>query len=64
MDCSPPGFSAHGVFQARILDWSASSYSRGIPRIKLKSRASLALTSGTLPLALPGKPHGFGTHGH
>ena len=23
MDCSPPGFSIHGVFQARILEWVA-----------------------------------------
>ena len=24
MDCSLPGFSVHGVFQARILEWVAS----------------------------------------
>ena len=29
MDCSPPGFSIHGVFQARILEWVAISFSRG-----------------------------------
>ena len=29
-DCSPPGFSVHGVFQARILEWVAISSSRGI----------------------------------
>ena len=29
MDCSPPGSSAHGVFQARILEWVAISYSPG-----------------------------------
>ena len=23
MDCSPPGFSVHGIFQARILEWVA-----------------------------------------
>ena len=23
MDCSPPGFSIHGVFQAKILEWVA-----------------------------------------
>ena len=28
MDCSPPGFSVHGIFQARILEWVAISYSR------------------------------------
>ena len=26
----PPGFSAHGVFPAKILEWIALSYSRGI----------------------------------
>ena len=29
MDCSPPGSSAHGIFQARILEWVAISFSRG-----------------------------------
>ena len=28
MDC-PPDFSVHGIFQARILEWVATSYSRG-----------------------------------
>ena len=29
MDCSPPGFSVHGIFQARILEWIAISFSKG-----------------------------------
>ena len=29
MDCSPPGSSVHGTFQARILEWIAISFSRG-----------------------------------
>ena len=29
MDCSSPGSSVHGIFQARILEWVAISYSRG-----------------------------------
>ena len=29
MDCSPPGFSVHGIFQAWILEWVAISFSRG-----------------------------------
>ena len=29
MDCSPPGFSVHGIVQARILEWVAISFSRG-----------------------------------
>ena len=27
MDCSPPGSSAHGIFQARILEWVAVAFS-------------------------------------
>ena len=27
--CSPPGFSVHGISQARILEWVAISFSRG-----------------------------------
>ena len=27
MDCSPPGSSAHGIFQARILEWVAIAFS-------------------------------------
>ena len=27
IDCRPPGSSVHGVFQARILEWAAISYS-------------------------------------
>ena len=30
MVCSPPGSSVHGIFQARILEWVAIPYSRGI----------------------------------
>ena len=28
MDCTLPGFSIHGIFQARILEWVAISFSR------------------------------------
>ena len=28
-DCIPPGSSLHGIFQAKILEWVAISYSRG-----------------------------------
>ena len=27
MDCSPPGSSAHGIFQARVLEWGATAFS-------------------------------------
>ena len=29
IDCSLPGSSVHGIFQARILEWVARSFSRG-----------------------------------
>ena len=34
MDCSLPGFSVHGILQARKLEWVAISFSRGssLPR--------------------------------
>ena len=40
MNCSPPGFSVHGTFQARILEEVAISFFRdrgSVPRAKLKS---------------------------
>ena len=27
MDCSPPGLSNHGIFQARVLEWGAIAFS-------------------------------------
>ena len=35
MNCSLPGSSIHGIFQARILEWFAISYSRRIYNKKL-----------------------------
>ena len=29
MDCSLPGFSVHEIFQAKVLEWVAISFSRG-----------------------------------
>ena len=29
MDCSPPGSSIHGIFQARVLEWGATAFSLG-----------------------------------
>ena len=29
MDCSLPGFSVHGILQARILEWVTISFSKG-----------------------------------
>ena len=40
MDCSPPGSSAHGILQARILEWAAVSFSRRFPRPRDRTRVS------------------------
>ena len=29
MDCSPPGSSVHGIFQAKVLEWGAIAFSVG-----------------------------------
>ena len=40
MDCSLPGSSVHGIFQARVLEWVAVSFSRGSSRPRDRARAS------------------------
>ena len=40
MDCSLPGSSVHGIFQARILEWVAISFSRGSFRPKDRTQVS------------------------
>ena len=40
MDCSPPGSSVHGVFQARILEWVAISFSRGSSQPRNRTQVS------------------------
>ena len=31
MDCSLPGSSVHGIFQARVLEWGAIAFSEEAP---------------------------------
>ena len=56
MDCSPPGSSVHGIFQARILEWVAITSSRGSSRIKPASLMPLALSGELFTTRPPGKP--------
>ena len=44
MDCRPPGSSVHGISQARILEWVATSSSRGSSRPR--NRTWLSCTAG------------------
>ena len=40
MNYSPPGFSVHGVSQARILEWVAIPFSRGSSRLRDRTQVS------------------------
>ena len=60
MDYSLPGSSAHGVFQARILEWIAFPSPGDIPDLGIKP-GSPALQADSLLFEPPGKPapHSF-----
>ena len=55
MDCSLPGSSVHGIFQARVLEWGAIAYSVGETPDKInsnpiykESKSELTLSASTL----------------
>ena len=56
VDFSPPGFSIHGIPQARILEWVAIPFSRGSSQPR---DGSPALQADSLPSKPPGKPIGL-----
>ena len=53
VDCSWRGSSVHPIFQARILQWVAISFSRGLPDPWIEP-SSLALQVDSLPLSHQG----------
>ena len=59
MDCSLPGSSIHGIFQARVLEWGAIAFSRGSSQARDQIPRLLCLLqwqADSLSLALPGNP--------
>ena len=46
MDYSLPSSSAHGIFQARVLEWGAITFS--IMRLRFLQKLILAFTAGFL----------------
>ena len=48
MDCSPPGSSVHGIFQARVLEWGAIAFSGHMftTMYKMVTNESLLYRSG------------------
>ena len=56
MDCGPPGSSAHGNPQVKVLQWAGISPSRDLPDPGLEP-TSPALTGGFFTTEPPGKIH-------
>ena len=55
MDCSLPGSSVHGIFQARVVEWGAIAFSKGSPKVVLFQHHS-----DLMDCSLPGSPiHGI-----
>ena len=49
MDCSLPGSSVHGSFQARVLEWVASAFSNMLPSVaKIKNNFFFKLKNYTI----------------
>ena len=63
IDCSPPGFSVHGISQTRILEWVAISSPGDLPGSRIEPM-SPALAEGFFPAEPPGKPFIHITHSH
>ena len=40
VDCSLPGFSVHGIFQAIVMEWIAISFSRGSSQPRERTQVS------------------------
>ena len=45
MDCSLPGSSIHGIFQARVLEWGAIAFSRYIDDTTIMAKSEEKLKS-------------------
>ena len=51
MDCSPPGSSVHGTFQARVLEWGAIALSYYVISALLKAaKSSLNVAGASMKL--------------
>ena len=61
MDCSPPGFSVHGILQARILEWVAvpSSRETSQPRDRTHISCGSCTAGGFFTTEPLGKPDSF-----
>ena len=69
MDCSLPGSSIHGIFQARVLEWVASAFSDKESNCQCRRHKRFGFdpwvekipwrrAQRPTPVLLPGEPHG------
>ena len=64
MDCSPPGSSVHGTFQARVLEWVAIAFSEAnIYQATSESESEVAQSCPTLSYPLDCSLPGSSVHG-
>ena len=55
-DCSLPGSSVHGIFQARVLEWGAMAFSRGSPQPRDRTQVSCIVSKTLYRLSHQGSP--------
>ena len=69
MDCSPPGSSAHGIFQARTLEWGAIAFSnawqwkgkaKSLSHVRLFTSPWTAAYQAPLPMGFSSREHWSG----
>ena len=62
MDCSLAGSSIHVIFQARVLEWVAISFSRVSFRPRDRTQVSLIVSQRLYRLSNQGSPSGLLTY--
>ena len=56
MDCSLPCSSVHGIFQARVLEWGAISFSRGSSQPRDRTQVFCIVSKTLYHLSHQGSP--------
>ena len=63
MDCSLPGSSVHGIFQARVLEWGAIAFTDLMPAVAAAAAAKSLQSCPTLCNPIDGRPPGSAVPG-